>query len=157
MLRIITDTREQAPYTFTAYPVEVIRGTLTAGDYSLPGFTDLVAVERKELADLMGCLTHDRERFSRELERLRGYHSAALLIEARLENIQAGRYRSRMKPEAAEQSLISIMERYRLPIYFAPDRKEGERFIYNFLRHFATHAQARYKAIQDMAESKGGR
>ena len=148
MLKIIQDTREQTPYLFTGYPVETITGTLNAGDYSIPGFADLVAVERKELGDLMGCLTHDRERFIRELERLRGYEAAALLIEARLETIQAGRYRSRMKPEAAEQSIISIMGRYRLPVYFAPDRKAGERFVYNFLRHYAKHAADRYKAIQ---------
>lgn len=148
MLKITTDTREQNPYLFTGYPVEIITGTLNAGDYSIPGFTDLVAVERKELSDLLGCLTHDRDRFTRELERLRGYQTAALLIEARLETIQAGKYRSRMNPGAAVQSIISIMERYRLPVFFAPDRKAGERFIYDFLRHFATHAADRYKAIQ---------
>lgn len=149
-MQIIIDTREKAPYTFTDYPVKIIRDTLTAGDYSIPGFTDLVAVERKELGDLLGCLTHDRERFTRELERLRGYQSAALIIEARLETIQAGKYRSHMHPGAAVQSIISIMERYRLPVFFAPNRKAGESFIYDFLRHFAIHAAVRYKAIQHL-------
>jgi len=50
-MQIITDTREQAPYTFNRYPVEVISGTLTAGDYSLPGFTDEVAIEDGEDTD----------------------------------------------------------------------------------------------------------
>lgn len=150
MLKIITDTREQTPYLFTGYPVETVSGTLNAGDYSIPGFSDLVAVERKELGDLLGCLTHDRDRFTRELERLRGYDAAALVIEARLETIQAGKYRSRMKPEAAVQSIISIMGRYRLPVFFAPNRTAGENFVFDFLRHYATHAAARYKAIQDI-------
>lgn len=150
MLKITVDTREQTPYLFTGYPVEITTGTLNAGDYSIPGFTDLVTVERKELSDLLGCLTHDRERFTRELERLRGYETAALLIEARLETIQAGKYRSRITPDAAVQSIISFMGRYRLPVFFAPDRAAGEHFIYDFLRHYVRHAGQRYKALEQM-------
>lgn len=152
-MRIITDTREQTPYTFNRYPVEVIHGTLTAGDYSVPGFTDEVAIERKELSDLMGCLTHDRDRFTRELERLRGYQSAALLIEAPFSVIRAGRYRSRMKPDAAVQSILSIMQKYRMPVFFAADRQAGEAFVYDFLRHFIRHAAERYKAIEKQGEA----
>lgn len=146
-MQIITDTREQTPYTFNRYPVEVIPGTLTAGDYSIPGFTDEVAIERKELGDLIGCLTHDRDRFTRELERLRGYQSAALLIEAPYSVIKAGRYRSKMNPDAAIQSILSIMQHYRMPVFFAADRTAGEAFVYDFLRHFIRHAQERYKAL----------
>lgn len=153
-MQIIRDTREQNPYLFTTYPVKVIPGTLNTGDYSIPGFTDAVAIERKELGDLLGCLTHDRDRFTRELERLRGYQSAALLIEAPYSVIRAGRYRSRMKPEAAIQSLVSIMEHYRLPVFFAQDRATGEQYVYDFLRHFIRHAQQRYNALlqQDAPE-----
>lgn len=147
-MQIITDTREQTPYTFNRYPVDVIPGTLTAGDYSVPGFTDEVAIERKELSDLIGCLTHDRDRFKRELERLRGYQSAALLIEAPYSAIKAGMYRSRMNPDAAIQSILSIMQKYRMPVFFAADRNAGESFVYDFLRHFINHAAERYKAIE---------
>jgi ERCC4-type nuclease len=147
-MKIIIDTREQTPYDFSRYPVESFTGTLDTGDYSLAGFEDQVAVERKELSDIISCLGSGRERFTRELDRLRGYESAALVIESPLQVIRAGKYRSSMKPEAAEQSLISIMQRYRLPVYFAQDRSDGQRFTYNFLRHFFRHAERRYKAIQ---------
>ncbi|MDD2956480.1 MAG: ERCC4 domain-containing protein [Oscillospiraceae bacterium] len=146
-MRIIRDTREQNPYLFRGYPVELTAGTLNTGDYSVPGFCDAVAVERKELGDLLGCLTHDRDRFTRELERLRGYQSAALLVEASYTTISAGAYRSRMTPDAAVQSLVSIMQQYRMPVFFAENRSAGERFIYDFLRHFTRHALQRYKAI----------
>lgn len=152
-MQIIADTREQAPYTFNRYPVDVIPGTLTAGDYSVPGFTDEVAIERKELSDLMGCLTHDRERFMRELDRLRGYQSAALLVEAPFALIKAGRYRSHIKPDAAVQSILSIMQRYRMPVFFVADRTEGESFVFHFLRHFLRHAAERYKAIEKQGEA----
>lgn len=152
-MRILIDTREQNPYSFTAFPVEVEKGTLSTGDYSIPGFTDEVAIERKELGDLIGCLSHDRERFTRELERLRGYQSAALLIEAPFSFIKGGRYRSKMNPDAAVQSLFSIMQYYRLPIFFAADREAGERFVFDYLRHFIRHAQERYKAIEAQGQA----
>ena len=152
-MRIKVDTREQTPYLFKRYStVEVIPGTLTAGDYTVPGFEDEVAIERKELSDLIGCLSHDRERFTRELERLRGYQSAALLVEAPFAVIKAGRYRNHMKPEAAVQSILSIMQKYRMPVFFAADRTAGEAFVYDFLRHFIRHAAERYKAIAQQTE-----
>lgn len=147
-MQITFDTREKSPYSFAGYPVTVIPGTLNSGDYSIPGFTDTVAIERKELGDLLSCLTHDRPRFIREMERLRGYQSAALLIESPYSVIATGHYRSRMAPEAAIQSLVSIMQAYRMPVFFAKDRKAGEKFVFDFLRHFVRHAQQRYKALE---------
>ena len=37
----------ESPYTFSGFSVEVITEALPAGDYSLPGFEDRVAIERK--------------------------------------------------------------------------------------------------------------
>ena len=150
MLRIIRDSREQNGYTFSGFPdVTATTGTLATGDYSLFGFTDKVAIERKELSDLIACLSHDRDRFTRELERLRGFESAVVIVEAQYSDIQQGRYRSHMNPEAAEQSIISIMERYRLPFFFAGDRQTGESFARDFIRHYHRHAIERYKALTD--------
>lgn len=149
-MRIIVDSREQTPYTFKGYPVEVIPGTLATGDYSLFGFDRPqggIAIERKSLSDLMGALTHDRERFFRELDRLYAFRAAALVIESPLLYIRTHNYRSQITPEAAEQSLVSIMAKYRLPVFFARDRLDGERFVYNFLRHFQRQAEEHYKAL----------
>jgi len=68
-LTIVRDTREHATsYDFAGYPdVVVIDGCLPAGDFSIPGFTDRCALERKRLDDLIGCLSQDRDRFEREL------------------------------------------------------------------------------------------
>ena len=141
-MKIIIDTREQTPYTFQMFPVATVTGTLDTGDYSISGFEDVIAVERKELSDIISCLGSGRERFTRELERLRGYESA-LVIESPLQTIREGKYRSSMNPESAEQSLISIMQRFRLPVYFAIDRTDGQRFTYHFLRHFFRNAERR--------------
>ena len=157
MIDIIIDSREQAPYLFQQYQAKISIGTLQTGDYSIPGFTDSVAIERKELGDLIGCLTHDRERFTRELERLRGYQAAAIVVEAPFAAIAGGNYRSRMQPESAVQSVISIIEKYRLPMFFAESRQAGEYFAYHFLRHFTRHAQERFKAIQGATPGGGAR
>ena len=66
-LTAISDSREQAPYDFS--PMATKRATLATGDYSIRGLEDLVCLERKALDDLTGCITHDRERFERELQR----------------------------------------------------------------------------------------
>ena len=82
-MKIVIDTREQMPFDFSAFEdCEAIRGTLNSGDYSVYGFVSEIAVERKSVDDLIGCLTHDRERFTAELQRLRGYASALLVVEA---------------------------------------------------------------------------
>lgn len=151
MLEIVIDTREQNPYEFQGYAAVTARAGLSAGDYSIPGFTDRVAVERKELSDLLGCLTHGRERFVRELERLRGYDAAAVVVEAPFFALAGGGYRSRMNPESAVQSVISLMGRYRVPFFFADGRDMGEYFAFHFLRHYARHALERYKAIAGIA------
>lgn len=147
-LQIITDSREKTPYKFINYPVDVTTGTLNSGDYSLAGFSDLVAVERKTLTDLISSISGERKRFTKELERLRGYDTAALVVECRWQTIKAGKYRSKMTPQAATQTLISFMAQYRLPCFFAEDARAGEDFTYNFLRHYATQAERRYKAIR---------
>ena len=69
-MKILCDTREQAPYTFDRYQgVTVERAALQTGDYSLAGLHDHIGLERKSLDDLTGTLTKGRERFQRECER----------------------------------------------------------------------------------------
>ena len=46
---VVVDTREQEPYTFESGCTEVVRRALPAGDYSIEGHEDSVAVERKTL------------------------------------------------------------------------------------------------------------
>lgn len=155
MIRIIQDTREQCPFLFDGFPVEVKTGTLPTGDYSIAGFEDRIAVERKAAGDLLSCLTSGRDRFRRELERLRGYEAAAVVVETAFDNLVNGSYRNRIAPEAVEQSVISMMCNYRLPFFFAASRRQAEKFTYDFFRHYARHAAARYKALADFEKGTG--
>jgi hypothetical protein len=49
--------------------VRTISGTLDTGDVSLPGCSEMIAIEKKTTADLISCLCSNRDRFTRELGR----------------------------------------------------------------------------------------
>lgn len=135
-MQVIVDTREQFPFTFRQLPVERLRGTLHTGDYSLAGYENRITVERKSLGDLASCITVGRERFERELERMLEFESAVVIVEEPLSHIRNGQYRSNLKPESFEQSILAFMIRYRVPFLFGKNRSHAEWLCFNALRHF---------------------
>ncbi len=147
MIRIVIDSREQDGFPFTGYDAEVVPGTLQTGDYSLVGLEDMVAVERKSLPDLVACLGRERERFERELERLRAMEYILLVVESPITDLATGQYRSKLNPTAALESVFAFMSRYRLPFYFAQDRRGAERATFSFLRHYWRTVERRYRAV----------
>ena len=147
-MRILVDTREQRPYQFEA-PSEV--GTLQVGDYSICGLENHVAIERKSINDLVGCLTHDRDRFERELHRGKTLDFFALVIEASLSDLANGRYRSKALPKSVIQSLLAFSIRYRLPVWFCETREYGQRITESLLLKYAREIEKRYKLIEDAA------
>ena len=140
-MKIIIDTREQNPFDFIRCGCETQRGTLHTGDYSIAGFENVVAVERKTLTDLIGCLTDGRERFEAELARMREFESCAVVVESPFRNLAKGKYRSGMNPFAAVQSVLSMTQKFRMPFLCAESRVQAEFLTYHFLRHFDKHHQ----------------
>lgn len=149
-MRIIQDSREQSPYVFQAQRYEgvmVAVGTLQTGDYSLTGLQDKVAVERKELSDLVLCLGRERERFERELQRGAALDAFAVVVEASWADLAGGNFRSKLNPHAACQSVLAFMSRYRTPFFFAGSRTAAEYATWGFLRQYLEGARKRWKAI----------
>ena len=153
-IHIIRDSREQAPFLFNGYPVDVSVTALEAGDYSIAGFERKVAVERKELGDLVGCLWADRERFQRELARLRGYDAAAVVVETPSHELRAGHYRAQLNPEAAWQSVLAFIQRYRVPFIWCQDRADAEKVTFDFLRHYERDRWRELSALLDGGEMR---
>jgi ERCC4-type nuclease len=147
-LQIVVDSREQCPFTFSGYPVEVETGALASADYSLHGFTDRIGIERKSLPDLVACLGVERERFARELARLRGYDCAAVVVEATADDLRAGHFRARLNPEAAWQSVLAFTQRYRIPFIFCDDRSDAERTAFDILRHYQHDRMRELQALR---------
>ena len=138
-MKIIIDTREQTPFLFRGYRCDIERGMLHTGDYSISGMTDGIALERKTIDDLASCMTSGRDRFERELERMRDYAAAAVIVEEPLQAIRDGSYRSRLNKDSFEQSILSFTIRYRVPFLFGHSRRHAEWLAFNCLRHFWNH------------------
>ena len=149
-VKIIVDTREQAPFSFSGdvYRGAVVTtGTLDTGDYSLAGLSDKVAVERKSVPDLVACLGRERERFERELLRARALESFAVVVEGTWEELARGQYRSKLSPGAACQSVCAFVARWHIPFLFCGSRAGAEYVCFSLLRQYLKGAQDRYRAL----------
>lgn len=120
---LLVDTREQAPLLFRRLPS--MRGTLTTGDYSIIGGEDLFAVERKSIPDLVASVTGERERFERELHRLRGCRFKRLLVVGTRAEVEGHTYRSAASPKSVIASLSAFEVRYDLPVVWAATPEEA--------------------------------
>lgn len=135
-LVLVIDSREQEPLRFTHLAVEI--GTLQSGDYSFRGGEELFAVERKSVGDLVGCCVGDnRDRFFRELHRLRGFKFKRLVIVGSRKAIEAGDYRSKLNPKAVFATLAAVEARYDVPVVFAPNAQEAALLIESWAFWFA--------------------
>ena len=146
----IIDSREQRPWQFASLETE--RAALTTGDYSLRGLTHLIAIERKSLDDLLGCVGRERDRFKRELARLRAFRFRALVIESTLAEIEAGQWRTKLKPSHVLGSLAAWTVQYGLPIVFAGDHAAAGRYAERYLYQAARTVAIECAAIQGMNE-----
>lgn len=137
------DSREKNQLTFQRFKSE--RGTLQSGDYSVHGLEHLFAVERKSIQDLVGSVTRERDRFERELHRLRGFRFKRLLIEGNEDAIINGRYHGRAEPKAILHSLYAFECRYDVPFVFGGDTgrcaRLVERWAYWFSREVRKSAE----------------
>jgi DNA excision repair protein ERCC-4 len=132
----VIDSREQQPLSFSRLPA--IRGTLLTGDYSVSGLQELFAVERKSVSDLVGCCAgQNRERFERELHRLRGFRFKRLLIIGSEAEILEGRYCSNIKPPAVMGTLHAFEIRYDVPVVFCETPELASRLIERWAFYFA--------------------
>ena len=111
----------------------VVRLALPDVDYSIEGHEDSVAVERKPLDDFVSTIIRSRKRFKGELQRLAGYESACIVVEADLSDILGGRYRSGANPNAVLGTILSIIIDFDIPVFFCSDRQAACRFVEGYL------------------------
>ena len=151
---IITDTREQKPLVFLHLPTE--RGTLQSGDYSIKGLENDFSIERKSVPDLIGSCTRGRERFERELHRLRGFDFARILIIG--EPCEVARLAQNPKPIFS--SLTAFECRWKTPVVWEPDPDTAARLVERWAWFYAsqrTKAMGRPEACPILAATVQGR
>lgn len=135
-MNIVIDTREKRPYLFKQYAVNTEVKTLKIGDYSLRGLESKLAIERKSLADLMNCLTKERGRFLNELTKASNeLEKFFVVVETTAKDIIKGKYRSKMNPEAAINSLLAWSVKLGINFVFANDRANAEKITLDLLKH----------------------
>ena len=155
---IIADTREQVPYEFPSSMVSLERRALPAGDYSLAGLERQVAVERKSLEDFIHTVIRERNRFRNELKLLQDYPCACVVVEANLDDVFTGDYRSGANPNSILGATMSIIVDYGVPVYFCSNRQIACRFVLEFLLRYhqrgidSCHMQS--QIIQPVSEER---
>jgi DNA excision repair protein ERCC-4 len=132
-VRFIVDTREQEEYSFDPRLVTAVRRALPAGDYSIEGLEDRVAVERKTLDDFVSTVIHSRARFREELRKLAGYRAACVVVEAGLIDVLQKRYRGGAHPNAVLGNALSLILDYRVPVFFCTTRQASCQFVQAYL------------------------
>jgi len=130
---VIIDTREQEPYGFDPRQVVAVRRALPAGDYSVAGLEQMVAVERKTLDDFVGTVIRARGRFYRELRCLERYPRACVVVEADMSDVIGGRYRGDAHPLAVLGSALAITVDFGVPVFFCSNRQIACRFVEGYL------------------------
>jgi ERCC4-type nuclease len=132
---IIVDSREQLPFDFERFGVETVRQGLTAGDYQIVGIPG-VTIERKTGPDLYSCMSTGRDRFERELERLREYEFSAVVCENTEGDLLSGAY-GRMSAKSIKATLVAWMTRFPTHWVFCPTRCWAEKTTFLILERFA--------------------
>lgn len=129
-LTAIIDTREQSPLDLT--PLQSVLGTLATGDYSIRGLEHVIAVERKSLQDLLGCVGGQRDRFDREVQRLLAYPVRALVVESDWSTVEQGDWQRDVTPSAVLGSLLGWIASG-LPVLLCGDRERAGRCVSRLL------------------------
>lgn len=135
--RILIDSREQTPLIFSDAVIVEHGVTLPTGDYSLAGFTEQVAIERKSKADFVACCGPERERFLEQIQRLVSYQVRALVIEATWAELGAGAYRSNMNPRSVTGTALAIAADHAIPVLFAGTARDASEMVERILTRVA--------------------
>ena len=147
---ILIDTRERIPLAFgPEYRTE--RAMLPVADYGLKGFSDWTRpafiVERKSVPDLIGSLTSGRARFMREIEKLRQFRFAGIVIEGERETVAAGEYGSRATPQSIMASLDAVAVRANIHVFWCGNAAGAARQIEGLVRQFVRGIEKDHKAL----------
>lgn len=144
----LIDSREQVPFVFPPtvkvagrdVPVQTRTIHLRTGDYSIAGLEGCAAIERKSGADLLSSLSHERERFDREIERMALLRYKAIVCEAHLNELHD---MSGVRTKAILGSIASFYARYQVPTFFVGSNVFGADITLGLLRRWVTVERAR--------------
>lgn len=147
--RIVVDTREQTPWTFSKEKkrLDTVRKMLKVGDYSVEGLEDSITIERKSLNDMFGTYSNiEKQRragrpssFLQRLQEMRVYRYKVIVIECNATAFMKGpRYYHSTKLPARKYAemintfLINTWIAHEIPFIFLP-RGLAQKFALKWL------------------------
>lgn len=138
---LMIDTREQNPLNFKKWVDKfehIISATLTEGDYTVyvPGDNRKIAFERKSLQDLVGTVARGKDRFRKELERLKQYEYRAIIIESTYSKVSSPYTFSQFNPKSVIGSLQAFQLQYGVDVIFSGDRQNSAEIIIKRIENF---------------------
>lgn len=154
-MTIIVDTREKKGKNdhildfFNNKEIPWVKRKMDYGDYGfyvpaneelgIPediSFADKIMVERKaNLEEISGNVTDKTKRIYRELAS--APPRKVLLIEnASYADLVKGNYNTQFAPKSFWAALLSMWQRYDIPVFFMPDKKYSGQFIYGYFRYY---------------------
>lgn len=140
---IIYDTREQDLHIIRELEsrgITCIRRKLDFGDYSFEvngtSYERKIVIERKgSLDELIGNFTKGRNRFRNEFTRSNGC-KVILMVESSQGQIEAGKYRSRMKPADLNSFLATWCNKFQLSLILVDRNKACDTILQLFRKHY---------------------
>lgn len=152
-LTILVDTREQDPLTEWPEGTTTERATLDTGDYSIKGFETSFAIERKSLLDLAGTMLGGYEgnprkpprRFNLELERMRHYGLAAIIVTATPAEVITFRHHCGKDAHGALWHFgCAVFATYGIPVFLLSDRTTAAKWIADLAAHYVYARRKKY-------------
>lgn len=127
--QVVVDTREQTPWGFRSLWVSLkdakvplvihtVSEKLDTGDYSIVGFEDKLTIERKSFDDALNTFIHGRERFERELERMKEYEFAVVMMEFPEHKLKRQIPGRNINPQSVIESIRAWRQRYGVHFIF---------------------------------------
>ncbi|ELY47335.1 ERCC4 domain-containing protein [Natronorubrum sulfidifaciens] len=121
---IVRDSREKKPYSFDGY--DVVTKKLDTGDYTVEGYEDVFAVERKSLSDLLKSITWDRDRFKNEIVRADELLGFVVVIEADVQTVLNWNYDRKVHPNSVMGTIENWSSYHNADFVWAGNRQLGE-------------------------------
>lgn len=136
-ITIITDTREQEPWTFTFFNFAIANKKLDTGDYSIEGMTEIFAIERKKsVGELAMNLGSKWKQFSAELNRMEEFTYKYIICEfpehfidtfPKNSGIPPKKWRYlKMRGRFIKSRLYTECDKRGIKIFFCPTKEEAE-------------------------------
>ena len=136
----IIDTREQKPLLLKNKNDTAIFKCLKTGDYSLKGYENKIAIERKSLPDLFKTLGSGHKRFRLELERAKKLDYFAVIIEGSYQKIMNKKFKGskyiKINSSTISAILFTLHLKYGLNIFFATNRLEAAKIVKEIFKSF---------------------